>query len=574
MQQPDREPWSLAAPAIAAALPELCFLIGPDLCFAACNRPDHADLHAPWVTLQGRPLHSVGPPELAQRFVSACEAGGPQRLTYSLRTSAGRLARFEASVAPLPEGQGWLCVARDIGTQAAMDDEQARYARAMQGAADGLWEWDIAADSEYLSPRGVALLGHDWAGRLAQRLHADDQGQWRSALQSHLLHGAPLDIDLRLAGADGRWLRCRGWTERDAQSLPARVLATLSDVTITKFTEQALNDSQAKFRALFHTAPVGIALLDLADEVVIEANDELARLLGRPPQALVGRTAAALGLWADDTAREQVFARLAATGRAEVDNLVVRHQAGPRRHAKFVAETVELSGRRLLLCAVVDITVQVLAEASLSALAEQLMDQERLTTQRLAMALHDQLGQTLTALRLTLDLGAQPADSRLQARGLIDQALREVRQVLVDLRPPLLEDEGLAAALDNEVAQRRAQHPGVRLMLDVDEALQLQRWPAQVEYALFMVAREALENALRHANPKGVWLSLYGGADEIEMGVEDDGSGLTAGSERSRPGHLGLVGMRERARAIAATLELAARDGGGTQVTLRWSAPA
>jgi len=574
MQQRDREPWSEAAPGIAAALPDLCFLISPDLRFAACNRPDHADLHAPWATLQGKPLSGVGPPALAQRFRQACEAAGPQRLTYSLRTCEGRLARFDASVAPLPNGQGWLCIARNVGAQATQDAEQARYARAMQGAADGLWEWDVAADSEYLSPRGQAMLDRDWPGRLSARLHADDQGQWRAALQSHLLHGAPLDIDLRLAGVDSRWLRLRGWTERDARGQPARVLATLSDVTVAKFTEHALRDSQSKFRALFHTAPVGIALLDLGDETVIEANDELARLLGRPAQALVGRTAEALGLWADPASREQVFEGLASTGRVELDKLEFRHQAGLRRHAKFVAETVELSGRRLLLCAIVDISVQVQAEASLSALAEQLMNQERLTTQRLALALHDQLGQTLTALRLTLDLGAQPADSRLQARSLVDQALREVRQVLVDLRPPLLEDEGLAAALDNEVAQRRALHPGVRFMLDVDEALQTQRWPVQVEYALFMVAREALENALRHAGPAGIWLSLYGGADEIEMGVEDDGSGLASGAERSRPGHLGLVGMRERVRAIAATLELSTREGGGTRVTLRWNAPA
>jgi signal transduction histidine kinase len=437
--------------------------------------------------------------------------------------------------------------------------EQARYARAMQGSADGLWEWDLAADSEYFSPRCRSLLGRPagWQGRFVEQLHADDQGPLRAALQSHLRHGAPLDIDVRLAGADARWLRCRGWTERDARDQPQRLLATLSDVTVAKFTEQALSDSQSKFRALFHTVPVGIALIDLASATVIESNDELARLLGRPAQAVVGRTAAALGL-----------PPLAASGRTEVDNLELR----PGLHAKLVAEPVTLAGRALRLCALVDISVQVNAEAALSALAEQLMDQERRTTQRLAQALHDQLGQTLTALRLTLDLGAPEA--RQQARALIDQALRDVREVLVDLRPPLLEDEGLAAALDNELAQRRALHPGVRLVLDSDAALLDLRWPAAVEYAVFMIAREGLENALRHARPGTVWISLQGGPGEIALGVADDGIGLAPGFER-RPGHLGLVGMRERARGIGATLALAARDGGaGSRLSLHWAAPA
>ncbi|MBW8843379.1 MAG: PAS domain S-box protein [Burkholderiales bacterium] len=485
----------------------------------------------------------------------------PQRLRYALRTAAGRLARFEASIAPLPGGTGWLYVARDIGAQPGGDAEQARYARAMLGASDGLWEWDLGADSEYLSPRGQSLLGR--AGRLVECLHADDQGQWRAALQSHLLHGAPLDIDVRLAGADARWLRCRGWAERDARGQPTRVLATLSDVTVAKFTERALSDSQSKFRALFHTVPVGIALFDIASARAVESNDELARLLGQPAHAVVGQTAAALGL-------AQVFVPLAEAGRAEVDDLELRQPDGRCLHAKLVAERVEIGGRALLLCALVDISVQVRAEATLSALAEQLMDQERQTTYRLAQALHDQLGQTLTALRLTLDLDA--AGARAQSRGLVDQALREVRQVLVDLRPPLLEDEGLAAALDNELAQRRALHPGVRLVLDSDAALQDLRWPAAVEYACFMVAREGMENALRHARPGEVRLSLLGDTGELTLSVADDGIGLVPGFER-RPGHLGLVGMRERARAIGATLELAAGDGGrGAQLSLRWKA--
>lgn len=553
MLEPDREPWTKAAPAIAAALTDLAFLIDPQRRYAACNHPEHADLHAPWATLKNRPLPSVGPPALAQRLSEAC-GDQPRRLSYALRNRAGALARFEASIAPL-DGGGWLLLTRNLG---AVDAEQARYARAMQGAADGLWEWDLATGAEYLSPRARVLLARH--GRLVELLHPDDQGPWRAALQSHLQHGAPLDIDLRLAGAggnEGRWLRCRGWTEHDGRGRPARVLATLSDITVAKFTEQALSDSQSKFRALFHTVPVGIALVDRASQTVVEANDELPRLLGWPERSVVGQPAAALGLPALSEA----------AGRTEIDALELQPRSGRRLHAKLVAEPVDIGGRALLLCALVDISVQVQAEAGLSALAGQLMGQERRTTQRLAQTLHDQLGQTLTALRLTLDLGAPEA--RQQARGLVDQALRDVREVLVDLRPPLLEDEGLAAALDNEIAQRRALHPGVRLVLDADPALQRQRWLGEVEYAVFMIAREALENALRHARPAEVSVWLRGGPDDIELEVVDDGVGLAPDFQR-RPGHLGLVGMRERARAIGATLVLDSRTTRGTALTVRW----
>jgi len=187
---------------------------------------------------------------------------------------------------------------------------------------------------------------------------------------------------------------------------------------------------------------------------------------------------------------------------------------------------------------------------------------DRRTTQRLAQALHDGLGQTLTALRLTLDLDA--ADARTQARSLIDQALRELRHALAELRPPLLEDEGLAAALDNEVARRRALHPGVRLALEVENELLAQRWPEPVEYALFMIAREGLEIALSHARVGAVAVTLYGFPDEIELGVAGDGCGP------ARPPDL----MHERARDIGATLDLTPCAGGGTRLTLRWKAMA
>ena len=219
----------------------------------------------------------------------------------------------------------------------------------------------------------------------------------------------------------------------------------------------------------------------------------------------------------------------------------------------------------------------------LSALTRQLMDQEKLTTRRLAQVLHDQLGQTLTALRLTVDrdirAGAARPDSlpELQQRQgqlsqLVNQALREVRQVLVDLRPPMLDEEGLYAALDNELASRQQVHHGVELLLEAPPGLELLRWSPDVEHALFMIAREAVDNALRHAGPSLVRVSLSGDVQSLVLEVCDDGPGLATGAERARPGHLGLIGMRERARAIDARLTLERSPEGGAQVTVRWNA--
>lgn len=219
------------------------------------------------------------------------------------------------------------------------------------------------------------------------------------------------------------------------------------------------------------------------------------------------------------------------------------------------------------------------SQAALSALTRELMDQEKRTTRRIAQALHDRLGQTLAAMRLSIDALAGPGgEARRPAlkprlASLADEAMREVRQVLIELRPPLLDEQGLAAALDNELRQRRPALAGVDLLLDVPSTLAAQRWPADVEYAAFMVAREAIGNAIAHARASLVRVAVDGDARHLVVETDDDGVGLADGAAEGAPGHLGVVGMRERAQAIGARLRIESPGHGqGTRVTLEWAA--
>jgi PAS domain S-box-containing protein len=238
-----------------------------------------------------------------------------------------------------------------------------------------------------------------------------------------------------------------------------------------------------------------------------------------------------------------------------------------------------------------DVTERVRAEQAqqrhreeLSALARRLMDQDTLTTRRLAQAMHDQLGQTLAALRLSWEAleraQPRPADdpSAALARhigGLIEHAVGEVRQVLTELRPPLLEEQGLLAALENEFYRGPvASRPGsVDVLVEADAALDGHRWPAPVEQAAFMIAREAVANALRHAQASLVRVVLNGDAAGLQLEVVDDGMGVPLsgdGAPPVRPGHLGMVGMRERAAAIGGRFEVRHAIGGGTIVRMTW----
>lgn len=186
---------------------------------------------------------------------------------------------------------------------------------------------------------------------------------------------------------------------------------------------------------------------------------------------------------------------------------------------------------------------------------------------RLARELHDGLGQNLTALshQLGLLLAALP-DADARAAQLARQALETCRSTLEDtrqlsrlLRPQVLDDLGLAAAL-RWLCRSLQQSSGVLIepeLAEPEPALDAER-----QTVLFRVAQEALTNVLRHAAAQHATLRLAARAGLVELCVEDDGIGITAGAA----GAGGLGGLRERLRVYGGELQLAPRTPRGTRL--------
>jgi signal transduction histidine kinase len=151
--------------------------------------------------------------------------------------------------------------------------------------------------------------------------------------------------------------------------------------------------------------------------------------------------------------------------------------------------------------------------------------------------------------------------------------MREVREVLVELRPALLQEQGLAVALDNEVQSQATKHPEARLTLHAVDKLADRRWAPDVEYAAFMVAREAIANALLHSRGRHITVRLEAqGPLGLVLVVYDDGKGMVPTERTHKPGHLGMVGMRERALGIGAQLHVTSNGGRcGTTIELRYT---
>jgi two-component system sensor histidine kinase UhpB len=194
---------------------------------------------------------------------------------------------------------------------------------------------------------------------------------------------------------------------------------------------------------------------------------------------------------------------------------------------------------------------------------------------RLARELHDETAQQLVAIGQRLDLlqmepDAGPLGGALdQVRDMVDHALVDVRRISRDLRPAILEDLGLQAAVEALVADV-VRSGGVEVSLRVEG--KPRPLPDRVELALFRIVQEALGNAQRHAGPCRVVVRLVWGRRDVLAEVADDGCGL---GERlgpaglARGGGLGILGMRERAEEVGGRLEIESPSGRGTIVRAR-----
>jgi signal transduction histidine kinase len=190
----------------------------------------------------------------------------------------------------------------------------------------------------------------------------------------------------------------------------------------------------------------------------------------------------------------------------------------------------------------------------------------------LSHELHDELGQTLTALKLRLQVAARTgggSGALAQPLEIIDDLIARVRRISLHLRPPLLDEIGLVPAL-RAYLQSQAAVSGVAIDLDAEEAPEgtSSRLPPEQEIACFRVVQEAITNVLRHARATRIDVRIARSPRRVSLSVRDDGCGfdpVTLDDAATR-GHLGVPGMRERIVARGGQFRLMSTPGHGTAV--------
>ncbi len=211
----------------------------------------------------------------------------------------------------------------------------------------------------------------------------------------------------------------------------------------------------------------------------------------------------------------------------------------------------------------------------LRALTRRLEDAKEEERRRIARELHDEMGQALSAIKINLKAlgrlaGADGASERVaDALALVDAIIGNVRELSLDLRPPLLDELGLVAALRG-YAEGQSVRSGVEIAVEANaDGGDI---PAEIAITAFRIVQESIHNVLRHAGARRATVSVRRDPARLTLAVRDDGAGfdLDEALERAASGrHLGLLGMRERVEALGGSFEIETAPGQGTAVHAR-----
>lgn len=215
------------------------------------------------------------------------------------------------------------------------------------------------------------------------------------------------------------------------------------------------------------------------------------------------------------------------------------------------------------------------ARERLQSLSQQLLDAQEAERRRIARELHDEIGQSLSALKINLQSAqfrpdpTQLADQLADCVAIADGVLEQVRALSLDLRPSLLDDMGLEVAV-NWYLQRLARPAGWQARLTA--GLRHERLAAELETVSFRVIQESLTNIARHASARQVNVALTELDDDLELLIEDDGVGFDLAAARDRAAHgdsLGLLGISERVALAGGQLTIKSSPEQGTAIRAR-----
>ncbi|HYR33073.1 MAG TPA: PAS domain-containing protein [Burkholderiales bacterium] len=454
--------------------------------------------------------------------------------------------------------------------------------------------WSLLPDGalDFVNQRWLEYTGLSLSEALADAkriVHPQDLPKAVEEWSVSMTAGQACEHEMRLRRADGEY-RCflvRVVPLRNEHGNVVKWYGTSTDIEDRKRVEETRRDSEDHLRLVINTIPATAwslgpdGALEFVNQRWLEYSGlSLEQAIAEPTRVMhPEELPAIMAKWSAAIAAGQPYEGEMRLRRADgeyrwflVRTVPLRDEQG--RIVKWYGTSTEIEDRKRA-----EERLRQAAE-ELQALSRRLVALQEAERRALARELHDRLGETLTALSINLAMlkGSVQGDARATTRiedsaALLKSTAAGIENIVAELRPPMLDDHGLAAAID-WYARQFSRRVGVAVSVQAGQPDE--RLAPDVEMALFRIAQEALTNVAKHARAAHVTITLRRSAAEFVMSIADDGIGLPKSAqapERQHPG-LGLVTMRERAQAVGGAfmvepLPKEVDAGAGTRLTVR-----
>ena len=334
-----------------------------------------------------------------------------------------------------------------------------------------------------------------------------------------------------------------------------------------------LQGADHTYRVFVERMNEGAAVLS-RDHIVLHCNGRFARFLGAGLQSVIGSSMLDL-VWPDDHPKLDALLRRAAQRNCRGE-IRLQSRKGVPLSVHLSLNPLRLDSTRAVCLIASDLSEMKRAEQALRASSEQfrslagrLLSVREEERARISREVHDELGQSLTAVKMDLAwlAGRLPRGNGQMLKRirstvqLADSIIQSIRRISTELRPPVL-DLGLAAAVEWQVQEFQARS-GVscKVRLLIREVV-----PSNASTAMFRIFQETLTNVARHAKATRVEVVLQKERSRLVLLIHDDGQGFD-GADPSLSNSLGLLGMRERAAILGGHVDISSAPGKGTTVT-------
>jgi PAS domain S-box-containing protein len=377
---------------------------------------------------------------------------------------------------------------------------------------------------------------------------------------------------------------------RDMQHIIDRLNALEAD---HEQTEHRLIASEVRYRRLFETAQDGILIIDAATGQITDVNPFLSEMLGYDREHFLGKKLWEIGFFKDITASQQAFSELQAKRFIRYEDLPLETKDGRSMDVEFVSNVYAVDGDQVIQCNIRDITVRKRAEEALVKAKKNLELKVKKRTARLSRAnkqlrfyaaevmrahederkhvaceLHDQIGQSLTSIKLMMSQAAASPPTECvpilaDAQIVVSELIRQVREMSLNLRPSMLDDLGLLPTLLWHIGRYTAQ---TRIKVDIEHSGLDRSFSPDISIAVYRIMQEALTNVARHAHVNEAAVRIRADEKAIYLIIQDVGSGFNAASLRMSTSS-GLSGMRERALLLGGKFMVESSPDNGTLLT-------